>query len=308
VELLVVIAIIGILVSLLLPAVQAARESARRTQCLNNMRQIGLALHNYHDTLKFFPASNITPGNCCSTEGYGNWCLGILPYVEGGNVLEQYKPNLTNQNAANAYVRTFPMKVYMCPSDVHAGQINKPETGPGYQLDYMTGSYRAMGGKYDGNTSKWDTGEGISSSSYRPEWRGVMHIVGFPGAPFLKHEQMASITDGTSNTTMIAEYATRPGNRNTRRANFWAYSYASYVAGCATDQSRTLINDFERCIAIGGTGGEDPCKRAFASFHPGGLQITMCDASTRFISKQIDLNVWTAMATISGGETAASQQ
>ncbi|GIW92533.1 MAG: hypothetical protein KatS3mg110_0574 [Pirellulaceae bacterium] len=94
VELLVVIAIIGILVSLLLPAVQAAREASRRMACSNNLKQLALAVHNYHDTYKVFPPGGITPGPCCSTPSAGTWTLFILPFLEQQTVADQYNFNL----------------------------------------------------------------------------------------------------------------------------------------------------------------------------------------------------------------------
>ncbi|MCA9135039.1 MAG: DUF1559 domain-containing protein, partial [Planctomycetales bacterium] len=128
VELLVVIAIIGVLVGLLLPAVQAAREAARRMQCSNNLKQMGLALHNYESAYRTFPPSSISVGWCCSSPSAATWGLYILPYLEQGNLANQYNFNLFSDAAPgriaptggpNEFVATQTLAVYTCPSDVN---------------------------------------------------------------------------------------------------------------------------------------------------------------------------------------------
>ena len=98
VELLVVIAIIGVLVALLLPAVQSAREAARRSACQNNLKQIGLALHNYHDTFLYFPPGGITLGGCCATPSYTSWSISILPFLEQTPLADKYVYNNFNED------------------------------------------------------------------------------------------------------------------------------------------------------------------------------------------------------------------
>ncbi len=146
VELLVVIAIIGILVGLLLPAVQAAREAARRMQCSNNLKQIGLAVHNYADANKKFPPGNITDGPCCGTPSHTVWSVCLLPYLEQGNLSGRYDPTLPIEHATNSFLRQQKMPTYSCPSDPTAGQLLVPASGPHNNLQSMTSSYRGMGG------------------------------------------------------------------------------------------------------------------------------------------------------------------
>jgi len=105
VELLVVIAIIGILVALLLPAVQAAREAARRAQCSNNLKQMGLAAHNYHDTFRSFPPGAITDGPCCSAKSRVNWAIALLPYMEQTSLYDEYDHDANNEDPTNDLVR-----------------------------------------------------------------------------------------------------------------------------------------------------------------------------------------------------------
>ena len=133
IELLVVIAIIGILIGLLLPAVQKVREAANRTSCQNNLKQIGLALHNYHDSNNKFPPGGVTNGGCCTTPSGANWAIYILPYIEQDNLYKQY--DFTIPNEANAdpkrpfsVVRQI-VKTYNCPSDPNINQVMVPASG-----------------------------------------------------------------------------------------------------------------------------------------------------------------------------------
>ena len=105
VELLVVIAIIGILVALLLPAIQTAREAARRTQCSNNLKQMGLAAHNYHDTFNCFPPGAITDGPCCGAKSRINWAIALLPYMEQSTLYDDYDHDANNEDPSNDPVR-----------------------------------------------------------------------------------------------------------------------------------------------------------------------------------------------------------
>ena len=108
------------------------------------------------------------------------------------------------------------------------------------------------------------------------------------------------MTDGTSNTLMVGEYAS---STTPRRGTFWAYTYTSYSNSTITPgQSRALLNDYSRCVSIGGPGGSNTCKRGFGSFHEGGIQFLLGDGSARFISENIDTNLLGGLATIQGGE------
>jgi prepilin-type N-terminal cleavage/methylation domain-containing protein/prepilin-type processing-associated H-X9-DG protein len=299
VELLVVIAIIGVLVALLLPAVQAAREAARRMSCSNNLKQMGLAVHNYHDTNQVLPPGKIQVGSL-SAQSLSNWAIMILPHMEGINVFNQYNHNATNEDASNQLVREMLIKEYTCPSDPQARKLEKPASGPGSGLDYRHGSYRCVGGRADpGATGFWDNSEARNAPQ---TWKGPLHWVGTDGSYSQTVETMASIVDGTSNTLMIGEYTT---NTNTRRGTFWAYSYASYNSSDTMDQARTLLANYDKCDAIGGTGGSNACKRAFGSMHPGGVQFALCDGSVRFIPTSINVTVYAALGTMAGGEVAS---
>ncbi|MCA8991984.1 MAG: DUF1559 domain-containing protein [Planctomycetaceae bacterium] len=298
IELLVVIAIIAVLIALLLPAVQQAREAARRSQCKNNLKQIGLGLHNYHDTFNSFPPGGVTMGNCCGTRSGTNWAISILPYVEQAPLYNMYDFNSFNEdpglNNGNQFVREQIVPVYNCPSDINVGRRERPESGPGANLQYAMSSYRAVMGTSDGNG--WQDNRDNFNTGNRRALKGALHTV----SDISGTEQMRDIIDGTSTTLMIGEYSTKT---RPRRGTFWAYTYTSYsLSSVHNNQSRTLISDYDRCVAIGGPGGSNSCKRAFGSFHVGGIQFLMADGAVRFISENIDLNTLGGLGTIQNGE------
>ncbi|MEZ6060070.1 MAG: DUF1559 domain-containing protein [Planctomycetaceae bacterium] len=306
IELLVVIAIIAILIALLLPAVQQAREAARRTQCRNNLKQIGIAMHNYHDVHNTFPAGNITMGPCCGTPSLLNWAISILPFLEQTNLQNQYNFNLPNEDPVNQIVVRQPLVVYNCPSDINGGRLEVPGSGPHGGQQWAMSSYRGMGGV------GWSAGD---SYIYRRQWdssdilhpnavgnlRGMLHWVGgdLNSNPSGKYScvKMRDVVDGTSNTTFVGEFHTVT---SPRRGTFWGYTYTSYVLSCATPESRTLVADYDKCAS---QGDSNPCKRAWGSLHSGGsINFLLTDGSVRGISPNIDMGIWLAAATIQGGE------
>jgi prepilin-type N-terminal cleavage/methylation domain-containing protein len=298
VELLVVIAIIGILIALLLPAVQAAREAARRSQCTNNLKQLGIGIHNYHDTYKCFPPGKITPGACCSTQSYTNWAIAILPFVEQKPMFDQYDHNQVNEHANNAFVREQPLEVHQCPSDENANKLERPASGPGSGLNYRHGSYRGMGG------SHWFAAQGQETFNWWDDCnntnlsiaRGILPCVG-PYKKWHDPPNMANVRDGTSNTWMIGEQVAR---ETTRRGSFWAYSYTSYNTSDAAPHHSTLLG-YDRCQRTPGRSS-NRCKRGWGSFHPGGLQFCLGDGSVRNVSLTIDIYLFCNLATMSGEE------
>jgi prepilin-type N-terminal cleavage/methylation domain-containing protein len=299
IELLVVIAIIGILIALLLPAVQKVREAANRIQCANNLKQIGLGVHNYHDTLSSFPPGGVTEGYCCDTPSLTNWAIALLPFVEQQNLADRYDPAQVNESPANQFVRTSRVKLYICPSDLNTDEAAVPESGPGSNnVLYYPGTYRAVSGKSIDGSMYWDNADALAMPS---EWRGAMHSVW--AAKGLHPENFAAVVDGTSNTLLVGEYSTRTHNQ---RRTFWAYTYTSYNQSSATPQARTLLADWDRCVDIGGPSAENACKRAWGSFHGEIINFVLVDGSVRPVNVNIDLNLFMALATIAGGEVGPS--
>jgi hypothetical protein len=290
--------------AMLLPAVQMAREAARRTSCGNNLRQIGIAVHLYHDTYNAFPPGGISPGPCCSVESYTSWTIQILPFLEQKGVYDLYDQNETNESLANDTVRKSFIPVYSCPSDILRTTDLIPDSGPAHdrRLAYKPGSYRGVGGRSDGVTGWWDNYPRYLKLPRK--WRGIFHVVDGRLGP----EKFGSVVDGLSNTIMVGEYSTRPSKFIGKTANglsrrtFWAYTYGSYNRSDAVPESRTLIGDYDRCTSIGGQGDIEPCNRAWGSFHPDLLNFVMGDASVQTYSVTIDTKIFAESATISGKE------
>jgi prepilin-type N-terminal cleavage/methylation domain-containing protein len=269
VELLVVIAIIGVLVALLLPAVQTAREAARRSQCLNNHKQFGLAFHQYHDTFSVFPLQGMPLWNANGGRTWG-WGAVLLPFLEQKALFEQLKPDgralpRPDTLIGGALLLQMPVKQFRCPSD--AG----PKTNPFYPF----------------TNNSADPNERYSTSNYAPNQNVVHHNVDGTGG-----RGMRIITDGTSNTLLMAERSLRVEPRDKRHtgAIVWGRAPASDGASCFHANWRINTpnpsNDFHA-----GAGGGGSCKSHIASSaHPGGVLFAMCDGSARFVSENIAVN------------------
>jgi prepilin-type N-terminal cleavage/methylation domain-containing protein/prepilin-type processing-associated H-X9-DG protein len=303
IELLIVIAIIGILVALLLPAVQAAREAARRSSCINNLKQIGLGVQLYHDTYKSLPAGSYMAGPCCGSPTYTTWTIALLPFMEQQSLADIYNHNLPNHDPANQAAVQTRVDVYVCPSDIRTDAQIKPESGPGSNLYYAPGSYRAVSGAslaQNGDQFFDNANVAGAASGAKPQWTGAMHVVRPPlsGDVFsLNWEGLSSLLDGTSTTMLVSEYHTK--SHDSRRT-FWAYAYTSYNQSSVQLEKRTLLPDYDKCVSM---GPADACKRGFASLHPGGSNVVYADGSSRFVATHsIDANIWWALGTINGSE------
>lgn len=308
VELLVVIAIIGVLLGLLLPAVQAARESARRMRCANHLKQIGVALHNYHSARGAFPPGNHAqtagvcpgsqrPGVDSPSEDRANWMILILPYLERQELYKAYDLSTYNEAPENREVRESWVETYVCPSDVATNELTVPAFGPGSEwglgVPYMPGSYRGVAGRSDGQMFlDWSL-----DVSYPRRWRGPLHMVGVLG---FTPERVTDIKDGSSSTLMVGESTTRTC---LSYRTLWAYSYAFYSLSSTTPQARTLSGDYGRCRSAEGEGLALPCRRGWGSFHSGGLNFLLCDGSVRFLDTGIDVDLFADLGTIAGGES-----
>ena len=299
VELLVVVTILAILIALLLPAVQAAREAARRAQCVNNLKQMGLGLHNYHDVYQCFPGGTTSyPAPWPqSSKDYGsgiNWAVAILPFLEQETLYRQYDSNVTFDN--NSVVIATRLEVQLCPSDINdiGAPPEVPNSGPAVTMAH--GSYKAVGGAYDpGNINNFFWDNCFDAAKYSLRYRGVLHHAGGNCRTAL-YESLGTIIDGTSNTLMVGEASYF--NPRTRSV-FWASGYACYAVGAVNNYPAQFSHDFTNkpCNA------DNYCKRAFNSYHPGGQNFVFCDGTCRFVSTSIDLvSIYPALATIAGGE------
>ena len=302
VELLVVIAIIGILVSLLLPAVQSARAAARRVQCANRLKQIGLAILNYESAIRSLPPGGVTEVPCCNNPNYSSWTISILPYMEHQALHDRYNHLVPNEHPDNGPVREAYVAEFVCPSEGTASAPAPRATGPGGNLLWMHGSYVAVTGRNDPALGGW--WGNYSPGVNQPAWyRGAMHTVGNTGPDddggVLRTVRLREIVDGTSNTLLVGERSIEgPHPRQTA----WACSYGQYNKSSVVPQSRILLRDYDRCVSVGGPGGSNPCKRGFSSFHPEVVEFLMCDGSVHGFSLNGDMHVFAASATIAGEE------
>lgn len=332
VELLVVIAIIGILVALLLPAVQSAREAARRAACLNNMRQIALAMHNYASSHSdALPPGGITNGPCCTTPSGTSWPIEILPFLEEQALYDRYDFDENNEandvdkdGKDNSWVRQQQVAVYKCPSDQDTGLLVDPSSGPGSGRQWARGSYRGVTGRSTGNPADdlhWDAHANVKKYL---EYMGPLPTLAdadklpasssFAKSALTSKIKFRKIIDGTSKTLLVGERHSvgRTGEctdallDSVRRQTLWAYSYTSYNKSEVTPVSGTILPDCCRCAIT--TGNGEACKRGWGSLHPGGLHFTLCDGSSIFISDNVDMELLAGMATIGGSEVVPELQ
>jgi len=336
VELLVVIAIIGILVALLLPAIQAAREAARRAQCGNNLRQISLALHNHLSAKNAFPPGALyaNPTYSAAMDVYSGWTREIMSYAEDAQLQNLYNPKIPVNDRTDVGAKDFRetfVPMYHCPSDF-APELLIPGAGPAgggasnasitdavAEVDqrtprYHTGSYRGNSGRSDGITT-WYLYEDVpTASAARPSglhvgWRGPLHAGVIKGGPQstatynLRPESMKDILDGASKTILVGEST----NVYNRRRTFWAFTFGTFVLSQTVPFAATLNGDYDKCIALPDYGiNYRACKGGWFSNHPGGMNIQMCDGSGTYLSFDVDLNVFAAMGSIAGGENEIS--
>ena len=286
VELLVVIAIIGILVSLLLPAVQSAREAARRMQCSNNLKQIGLAMHNYHTAHDAFPYA-------CNGRHWSTWIRALLPYIEQQNMYDQYDETIKYNVSPNIELIQTRIETYTCPSD--SPSVTWFKGAPNY--NYVVNL---------GNTSTWrDTP--LNGVDFKA---GPFFNQNDPPASGITATNISEIRDGTTNTLMVSEVRQGRNDGDLRGLTWWGpasgfsahngpnTAVPDYLDGgwCPTE-SHTL--DGWACQPA---TSANPVTFNARSWHPGGVLAVLCDGSVHFFSDSISLDTWRALSTMAGGE------
>ena len=282
IELLVVIAIIAVLIALLLPAVQQAREAARRTQCRNHLKQLGLAIHNYHDNFHAVPPGwiGVTAGqpDVSGINGW-SWASRLLPQLDQSPLYNQIDFNTQVGSPTNAVPRVAVVSVFLCPSDLAPRKWTIPAAGTTNPLADVAGaSYAGVFGKDEVDFCN-GLAPGVPCSSN--------------GMFFLNSNvRFADVTDGLSTTLVV-------GERQTRAGNGWLYTWTGVVSG----------GDNPICRFLGDTDVVPNSSLVrmdeFASYHTGGAQFVLGDGAVRFVSTNIDLNVYRNLSSRNGGDLVA---
>lgn len=300
VELLVVIAIIGILVALLLPAVQAAREAARRMSCTNNLKQMALATHNFHDSLNTFPYA--TRDRLEGDDG-DTWATGhiqILPFLEGDAVARRWNPEEPRHSTldpdgdgwSNATLQQLEIPTFTCPS-------MSPPSGPlgvgGGAENRGPCSYLWCAGTPDVQLFHYARFFGIPEPRFDGPIVPIKTFVAPSAVPGPNHRnptKFRDVRDGTSSTFLIGETDFMPrGVPSTMYGGVWAFGFIGYSWGSTFHP----FNKHDWTTTVFG---------AFRSQHPAGANFALTDGSVRFVAETIDFNLYRSLSTAQGGEVA----
>jgi prepilin-type N-terminal cleavage/methylation domain-containing protein len=320
IELLVVIAIIAILIALMLPAVQQAREAARRTQCKNNLKQIGIALHNYLGSNRYFPPSMVSDISTGVNSGGGEWSVQarILPYLEQGTMYKKATLELSYDDPVNAFIKPMRVPTYLCPSEPKdVARMNAASQAIHYPINYG----------YNGGTWR------VWTNSTAHKGDGAF----CPNSKF----SMTAFKDGSSNTLCFAEVKTftaynRDGDMGTAIVPTTPADVEALIMAGGSNKSesghtewvdgrihqtgfttalgpnakvnvpgatRPMEGDFTSCREDKSCSTPTFAAVTSRSWHVGIVQVLLMDGSTRVISENIDLGIWRSIGTRHGGET-----
>lgn len=298
VELLVVIAIIGVLVALLLPAVQAAREAARRMKCQNNIKQLSLAMHNYHDTF-----GQLLPG--CTKSNGTSWTALILPFIEQGALhanfdfsAGDYNTNMGIKRAQNGLTK---VAMYLCPSSPAEKMMMNPPSYPN-PPDLVNGTTPPFTLHYFINMGP----KGTSTSGQTYEHRNVGSHGGFAQQGVCEIDskyKLKDITDGTAFTFLLGE--------NSKHDNQYGSRFRNWMRGCDPSGNdeicgcRNYVNAINTPVLASATTFNDI---AMGSNHPAGANFSMCDGTVRFVSQNVDLGIYKATSSRNGDEPRTLDQ
>lgn len=311
VELLVVIAIIGVLVALLLPAVQAAREAARRTQCGNNLRQLCIGMQTFHDARNSFPNGIAAPVNVATAQFKyaGSWTTYLLPYIEQQTSYDRILPDpgtpeIQNEPAV-AEVAGRENAAFRCPSSIMEGVDPNELPSRTPPMLFGTSNYRGCRGTRDNPGGNEGLATLVTANGEQRElssWIGVL----YPGYRIPEPTELRQITDGTSQTIALGEVEARPallasfeewGEANASDENPDTPRWPTWP-GAHGDKDDVLFNMWDPSRSALNSGDRDSAS----SSHPGGVFFGFCDSSVHFLSENISWEVYTALGTRAGAE------
>ncbi|QDV71533.1 Type II secretion system protein G precursor [Rosistilla carotiformis] len=345
VELLVVIAIIGLLVGLLLPAVQAARETARRMSCSNQLKQIGLATHNYHSTFGRFPSGYVSyptrngsapasvlidPLTWDAGPGWG-WSTGLLPFVEASTLIDSMRIDQPIWSAANRQAIATTLPLFLCPSATGGDGPFDVQGASGNPLTIGGGTVRVGRSHYvasHGQESCWgECGSAATGEIFTNIYTSTTTIVAIDGdagrvadGPFFRNSKtrFRDVTDGTTNTIFFGEHSSALSDKTWVGVVPGAYTHPQFSSPeNGPDAAATLT-----LVHAGPSGGELDITGSpiihpvnfptyhvgqMYSQHPGGGMVCMGDGSVRFISEYVDLFLWAELSSMNEGEVIAGE-
>jgi len=335
IELLVVIAIIAVLIALLLPAVQSAREAARRSQCVNNLKQIGLGLHNYHSTHDKFPLAGTTVAwsTTGATDNWSNWSAQalMLPYMEQGAIYNSINFNVTAvrgdnslqlMNTTGLYSK---IKVFLCPSDSNAGNANinsyfasKGTTAQGLPTN-TTGVF-AYNNSYglnavkDGSSNTIAFGESLVGDTINsPAKRANSTVNSSDSSPSVQVIDpstivLTAVTQALQNcTTKFQSNAVGGADMKNNKGQYWGWGTDALTGFSTIVPPNSKTYPWGSCrIGCGGCGPDASNFTNAQSNHPGGANFLFADGSVKFVKDSVNPQAWMALSTRAGGEVVSA--
>lgn len=328
VELLVVIAIIGILIALLLPAVQAAREAARRTQCTNNLKQLALGLHNYHSVHNSLPhgasygitsSTTLLPGNNRS----GTWGSSILPFIEQESLYEMFDLSRHMSDPANAAARSAIVSAFICPADdkglrpLMFGRCNCCSSGPNRShVSWYLGSLGPV--LATGSTCAYCPAGAASPSNYCCQGSGLGDANDAPGlfsradrsgttGQRYKPVEFQDVLDGLANTIILGETLPSHSCHSTLFNNNYPLLATNIPINTMKGSGWDGWKIDPETLSSTNHDGTYPQSQGIKSLHPGAANIALADGSVRYINQSISFVVINALGTRKGGETRQLQ-
>jgi len=278
IELLATVAIVGALIALLLPAVQAAREAARRAQCANNLKQLALAAHGYHDAAGCFPIGAYYPSSSLLNANSGPYTFALLPYLELGAVYHAINFDVATDFLVNETVLGVGISTLWCPSDP---VVSEPVDLNLVLYDAPTKPVLTRYCSYGGNCGTWYSFPSNGEKTQAKQVRAMNGVI-YQGSSV----RIGAVRDGASTTILFGETAHGMGTPPRRdRWHWWSSSVGTQITAMWPPNPQRSVRD---AIGPGSSSNGTVYRLAASSFHPGGAQFAFCDGSVRFLKDTIE--------------------